>query len=118
LIIDVKGVIPLPLVLNHKNMKLTLFERMILRKILPEQSNFIELVIKNDILKKVDITQDEIKEHNIKFENDSITWENDKENDFDFTQPETELIKKQIKQLDDNSSLKGEHYDIYKKFIN
>lgn len=101
-------------------MILNLKERLIITNILPVEGNFTTLVIKSDLVKKIAITQDEIKKYNIKSDNGLITWsvESEEETDFMFTDLELGLIRECLKKLDTESKLNDETLIIYKKFIN
>ena len=85
--------------------------------ILPEQGNFITLSVKKEILDKIQITQEEIKECEIVEKDGQITWENTKETEIEFSEVETELIKKQLKELDEKGTLKDASFSLYKLFI-
>lgn len=100
-------------------MKLSVRERIILSNILPKEGSFVTLTIKNDLLSKTNITQEEIKELDMKFDDNGIVWniQKEKEKDFEFTELEERLIKTELKELDKRDALNEDTFNLYKLFI-
>ena len=99
-------------------MLLTLKERFSLPSILPTQGGFTKLVIKNDIIDKIKITQEEIKEFEIESNGQEVKWNTTKEKDLevDFTELESNLIKECLSTLDKEEKLNDETFGLYNKF--
>jgi len=99
-------------------MKLNLLERILVLNILPAKGSFTDLIIKEDVAKKVAVTQDEIKELEIKSDDKGLHWkQTDKVWDIDFKDLEKDLIKKQLKELDEKKELTGDHLTLYRLFV-
>lgn len=103
-------------------MTLSLRDRLILPSILPTEGSFTKIVIKNDILDKVKITQEEITEFEIKSneENNSVNWNQTKEKPLDvsFSGLESNLIKECLENLSNEEKLNDETFSLYKLFNN
>ena len=81
-------------------MKLNLQQRISLLGYLPKEWKFETLVILKDIIKKIEITQDEIAKYEIKSEGNNILWNVEgvkSELELEFTELETSEIKKALK---------------------
>jgi hypothetical protein len=98
-------------------MKLNLKDRLVISGIMPSEGNFTTMVIKSDLLKKLQPTQDEIKELEIEQHDDMMKWNisKDLEKDFDLTELESNLINDTLKKLDDNGKLNDDTFTLYKK---
>lgn len=82
-------------------MKLSIKDRLTIASLYPQQSNIVEQVIVKDIKKKVDLSQSEFKEINLKVSEGKYTWNNKaKDKEVDFTESELSLLKSQIDKLD------------------
>ena len=99
-------------------MKLKIIERIVFGKILPQEGDYKTLVIKNDIVEKVQIGQEEMKEIEFKKDGEQLTWNTEKAKDKEvvFTELETELIKTQLYELDKQKKLDDNTLPIYKLF--
>jgi len=87
---------------------------------LPVEGDFISLTIKKDILEKVNLTQKEITDWEIKFLGDGrITWNADKVKkiEIQFTDVETEMIKSILTNLNNEKKLTEQSYELYDMFI-
>ena len=82
--------------------KLGYKERMVIKGLLPQKADICNQIIAKDIMEKVTITQKEQESVEMKTVGNSLQWDNDKEiaKEIDFTNPEVELLKAQIKQRD------------------
>jgi len=99
-------------------MKLNLSERLVIADVLPQRGNFLEMIIKKDVLDKVTVKQGDIEKFGVKVDGDKISWTSQEEIEVDFTPAETEMIKKQLSDLDKNKQLEDKHIPTYKKFNN
>lgn len=98
-------------------MNLSLSDRIKLQGILPRKGDFKQLIILEDINKKVKITQEEIVKYGISNENNMITWkENGDIFDIYFTELETTEIKNAIKELDKAKNLTADLISLCKLF--
>lgn len=101
-------------------MKLTILERLNIKTLLPAQGNFETLIISQDIAKKVTITQEEVKEYEMKTEAENIVW-NEKgvtsEKEIEFTDAEKLKISEFIQKKNSENALTESHISLYKKFI-
>ncbi len=102
-------------------MKLDLAERLHFGVLLPDKGDYISLTLKRDILDKLKITQEEIKEWDLKTDDgQTYNWnpQADTIKEFDFTQAELAMIKDKLKSLNDAKSLDAITYEFYNKFLN
>lgn len=80
---------------------LTIRDRVYFPAILPSEGAMIEMITVRGIIKKVEITPEEIQELNIEDTPRGVEWKKDKDIEVDFTEAEIEIIRKGIKQLDE-----------------
>ena len=84
--------------------KLTIYDRISIPVIIPENSTFSDAIIYDDIRQKIKITQDEVITYNIRNTKDGTGIEWDEEPDggteFEFTSAENRLIAKAFSELD------------------
>lgn len=99
-------------------MKLALKERITINSILPQEGDFSTMTIKQDIIGKTSITQEEIKKFEVVSDEVGTRWnsEKDKGKEIAFTDLETKLIKESLEKLDKESKLTDESFSVYKKF--
>lgn len=100
-------------------MELTLLDRIMVMTMIPKKGNFEKLIIAADLEKKVALTQDEIKEFEIKTgENGAITWKaTDKTFSYEFTELESKLVQDALKEASDKGELTKDHMSIYRLFV-
>jgi hypothetical protein len=94
-------------------------ERLTICRILPKEGNFVTLKLIRDLLNKVGLKAEEYTEFGIKEEGGMVMW-NENANvpkPFEFAEAERELIKRQLKQLDESNKLDNETIAIYEKFM-
>jgi len=98
--------------------KLNIPERLILVNLLPDKGSFDNLSIVDALREKLYPTQEEVKEYEIKQEEERIFWNTDglKQKDFEFTDQEAGFIKKRLTELSDKEELDYNQYLIYKRF--
>ena len=103
-----------------KKIKLTLLEKIIIPNILKKEGSFEEIIINKDIKNKILISQNEIKEFDIKTSNEGLSF-NDKgfteEFEIEFTDLELNNIKDCLKKLQEDKKITEELVDLYKKII-
>jgi hypothetical protein len=100
--------------------ELTILERVLLPKYLPQESNYAELVIKRNVIDKIMLAEEELKNNNIVFGDmgklslpaaaTGITKK------IKFTQDQFDLIRKSYNKLESDHKLTSEVMSIYEKF--
>ena len=90
--------------------------------LLPQEGRFEDLIIADDIKKKCQITQKEIKDFEIKSvvrDNQvMMQWNDDtKKWSYSFTDAENGIISKLLKKASDEEKLGAHHLDLYKMFV-
>jgi len=98
--------VPPTILKKEKAMKLSIKERFGLRQVYPQQSNLVNQVMVRDISKKVELTQTEMKKHDVKQKTASdgsvnIVWDdsNERPRGFTFTDAEVTFLKEQVERL-------------------
>jgi len=107
-----------PAVINNV-LKLSIKERLYFTNILPAQGNLIDMTLRQDIIKKVAINQEEIKNYNIRVENEATFWDAKKDTGLPLllTNAEIEYLKKAAKQIDQESKITCDTLSIIKKIF-
>lgn len=92
---------------------------MIVNKVFPGTGNYESLIIRKDILDKVQFTQEEVEAYNLKTDEKTggVTWDCDKDFDYDFTAPEKEEMRKELTKLSKGNKLTAEHMHLYELFV-
>lgn len=88
-------------------MKLSIKERLNFGAILPQKGNIVEQKLARDIGEKIEISQKEMKEIGLKAVGDTVQWNEKKAKDknVEFTEMELDLLKKQVKELDEKKEI-------------
>lgn len=101
--------------------KLKLIDRVILLSLLPQKASFTELLVISDIKSKLVISQQESEELQLKdLPNGQISWSkeaSEKVFEYSFSEAEINIIKEQLKKLNDGKELTEQHIGIYKLFV-
>jgi len=101
--------------------KLHIQERIILMELLPKEGNFVTLKMIRELREQLALNKDERESMGIKIEGDQVSWdpvkaqENLKEMDFDDLA--VDIVKSQLKRLDESNKLEQKHFTIYQKFM-
>lgn len=99
---------------------LTTLERILIPSILRKESDYKSLIVTNDLKKKVQLTQDEIKKFELRTEGQSLVW-NEKGAksiiEYDLTEFEKLEIKLALQKLDQEKKLSSELISLYDKFV-
>ena len=105
--------------------KLEFGERMILSQVLPKEGAYLTVLIAKRIIKKLEITNAEITEWDITAKETqpgqfSYTWDpaKVKEVEFDFTDAETDMIRRELNKLDKDNKLTFSNITTFEKFCN
>jgi len=87
---------------EQKVVALTVKERLLISQIYPEKSSLTDQTIVRDIMRKLEITQDEQTEIEFKAMPQGFTWNQEKEKvlPVEFTEAEINLLKNQVNNLD------------------
>lgn len=105
---------------NSKTVSLGLMERLIITGILPKETNYQDLVLKGDILEKIQISQVEMSKYEMKFhENGSVTCNKQggtSKTNYEFTKLESSFIATSLKKLEQENKLTLELKNIYETF--
>src|SRR3990167_3828113 len=99
-------------------MKLTISDKILLPTIFPAEAKYEALICIRDIKKKMEITQEDVKEFNIQtLENGSVSWKvSDKTFDYKFTEMEKQTILNSLKKLDEQEKLTEQLLPLCKLF--
>jgi hypothetical protein len=100
-------------------MELSLKNRLILLGVLPAQGNMVEMLVVKGIKDVVDILPTEAIEVGLKAGEGRVTWDEAKEKAIKvtFNEPETELVRKALTEMDAQRKLTLDHLDLYKLFV-
>ena len=104
---------------TDKIFKFTLKDRVILPGILPIKGTFTDLLLRKDVVKKVELSQEEIGKFNVRSEGASLRWDLPEKDffEFTFTDPEKNYIKTSLEDLNKRKELNVEHVDLYAMFV-
>ena len=99
-------------------MKLSLENRLILTDVLPKEGNYATMLLREDVLSKVKLTQDEMTRWDVSLEGNNFTWDEKKVEEIEvvFTEAEIGMIKKRLSELDSTSMLNPNTTKLYKLF--
>jgi len=98
--------------------KLTLGDRFAVLGILPAEGNFATLKVVRKLREQMSLTEVEIKEQNVRQEDDQIKWDDgEKTTEMEFGEFGTEMIKNALEKLDKENKLEDKHFAIYEQFV-
>lgn len=98
-------------------MNFTLKDRITLMISLPSKGTFNDLILRKDVLKKIELTQEELEKYNIQSVGGGVTWNPNEDIFFiEFTELEKDYIKKALKALDDKKEAQPEHLTLWEMF--
>jgi predicted DNA-binding transcriptional regulator YafY len=101
--------------------KLRILDRIILPSVLKQEGNYIYITLRSDILKKVNLTQEEVTKFElITQENGAVTWPlkfSSLEFDVEFSELELNEIKLALQSLDSQGKITEENKRLYEIFI-
>lgn len=87
-----------------KTLKLTVKERVIFEEILPQQGRKIEMILCNDLLKKVEFSPEEISLYKLTDQGGGrVVWDQNKEKnkEIEITEEQASLLKKAASEIDE-----------------
>lgn len=99
--------------------ELTLKERLLILSVLPKEGNVVNLRIKQNLIGKVGVSDEEHKEFEIREEGPSLRWgpQGNIPKKFELKEKEVDLIVNGLKGLDTQGRLTSDHLEIYEKFV-
>lgn len=99
-------------------MKLTVLDRVLLLSSMPEKDSFDKLLIRKDILSKVEFNQEELEEFGVKTTDNQVRMEKPtEEKEIAFTESELNYVAEILKSLSDRKELTVQHMHIYDLFV-
>ena len=101
-------------------MELKVLERLMVMAALPKEGNAVTLRLRQDLIKKVGLSAEEIDELGIKTNaSGGVSWDVTKEKVVNLTLTDSEkaLIVEALKQKDQNGTLLADQLGIYEKFV-
>jgi len=100
-------------------MKLNISERLSLSQLcFPEHSGKIEMILIDSIIRKVEITADEITEFGISEKDGVISWKTGKEVEFEFTPEQVDVLKQASKRTDEQKKVTRNILSLIQKIDN
>jgi hypothetical protein len=95
-------------------MKLNIIKRLNLARLFPKEGGILQQLLIRDIAKKIEFTQDEIKEIELKQSGNQITWnpEKDIEKEINFSESEINFLKDQVTLLDNEKKVTQDMLDL------
>lgn len=88
--------------------KMNLATRFTTLSILPEKGNVMDMLMKRQIIKIIDITPEEVEKYNIHNEKENIQWSGetyDSVPEFEFNKEQLSFLKKLFTELDTNNQI-------------
>ena len=100
-------------------MKLNVKERINLMGILPTETNYATFKIINDLKSNLSFSEDELKEYEMRFEEQMIFFNPSKENEKEIKIGEkaTDIIIEALEKLDKENKINENNISLYEKFI-
>lgn len=98
---------------------LTLLDRVLLLNTLPVKDSFERLVLRKDVLAKVEPNQEEIEKYKIQSVGAQVKWEPSEDIfDISFTEAEVNYVREILRELSTQKQLTAQHFSIYEMFVN
>lgn len=88
--------------------KMNLSTRFTTLSILPEKGNVMDMLMKRQIIKIIDITPEEVEKYQIHNDNENIKWSGetyDSIPEFEFNKEQVSFLKKLFTELDNNNQI-------------
>ena len=101
-------------------MKLSIKERLLFPQLYPAKASLTDQILVKDVRKKVELTQKDITEYEVKSTPQTITWNPNKvkSKNVTFTDAELDFLKKQIEAKDKENAITQEILDLCIKIKN
>ena len=100
-------------------MKLNTLERINLMGILPTETNYVTYKIVNDLKGNLSFSEDELKEYEMKFENDMVFFNpaKSKDKEIEIGEKATDIIIEALNKLDKENKINNNNISLYEKFV-
>lgn len=102
-------------------MKLDILQRLTIVGLMPEKSNYAEMLAVTALAQKLALTGDELLKWNVKtLDNGKVMWNasSDTSTDIELSEGDCKLIVKYLRKLDETNSLTIPHMKIWDIFVN
>ena len=98
---------------------LNVSERLSLMGIMPKEDNFVRLKLIRRLVDKVGLSATEITQFGLKQEGMQVTWNEEGKSDkeMEFEEAEVDLIKAELKKLDEQKKLTQQLFTVFEKFV-
>ncbi len=98
-------------------MDFTIKDRITLMISLPSKGTFNDLILRKDVLKKIELTQEELEKYKIKSEGNGVTWEPTEDKfPIEFSESEKNYVRESLKELDKKKEAQPEHLTLWELF--
>ena len=98
-----------------KSIKLSVLDRLMLQQMLPQQGSKIEMLLCDEIVKKVDFSPQEITDLGLKDEDGKVSWERSADKDFEFETAQVEMLKNASRKADENKLVNRQNLQLIEK---
>jgi hypothetical protein len=87
--------------------------------ILPTEGNFATLKVVRQFRESLSLTEEEIKEYDVKQDGDKIIWNQKgiEEKEIVIGEFAMDMIKSKLKKMNDDNKLEEKHFSLYEKFV-
>lgn len=102
-------------------LKMNLATRLTVLTILPEKGNLMEMLMKRQIIKIIDITPEEVQKYQIHNENENVRWSGENLNEipeFEFNDEQIKFLKELFTNLDKNGGITDNILDFVVEILN
>ena len=99
-------------------MLLSIQNRLLITQILPIKDSFDKLILRKDVVSKVEFTQSELDKFKIVTEGSQVKWEKGGMVDVAFSDAEKNYVSEQLKGLSDKKELSIQLVELYEAFVN
>jgi len=93
-------------------------DRIVISTLYPERGNIITQMLVKDISKKVEISQDQLKEYGITIKGDQYHWENEFDIMVELSDQEIQFLKGRVTELDNENAVTKMNVDLCIKVRN
>ena len=99
-------------------MLLGIQERLLLPTLLPAKDSFEKLIIRKDVLAKIEFSQAEVRDFGMETVENQIKWKKSPLVDVTFTDAEKNYVRDGLKKASEAQSLTTQHIPLYEAFVN
>lgn len=101
--------------------KINLATRFTILSLLPEKGNMMDMLLKRQIVKLIDITSEEVNKYKIHNENEKIVWTGENGNEipeFEFNDEQVNFLKRIFQQLNEQNNITDNILDFAVTILN